>query len=189
MYIRQSILALNAFLKKVLDTNSCHNTCQYLTYYRLLEKDKLCRSLPSPVQVLIMIYIPMITYWYSSNIQYTILHENKKKKILGIHIIIIISTNHHNLKLMVIAYFCIFSYKINYRLRRKLNHILQILRKINSMLLGENVQLEDLYQDPTILSCFKYAPITSVDVKLFNFIAKAIPNTQHIPLRFGRQKG
>jgi len=22
----------------------------------------------------------MITYWYSSNIQYTILHENKKKK-------------------------------------------------------------------------------------------------------------
>jgi len=33
------------------------------------------------------------------------------------------------------------------------------------MLLGENVQLEDLYQDPTILSCFKYAPITSVDVK------------------------
>jgi hypothetical protein len=33
------------------------------------------------------------------------------------------------------------------------------------VLLGEKVQLEDLYQDPTILSCFKYAPITSVDVE------------------------
>ncbi|XP_025190347.1 piwi-like protein Siwi [Melanaphis sacchari] len=45
------------------------------------------------------------------------------------------------------------------------NEGLKILRKINSVLLSENVHLEDLYQDPTILSCFKYAPITSVDVK------------------------
>ncbi|KAF0760951.1 piwi-like protein Siwi [Aphis craccivora] len=97
-------------------------------------------------------------------------------------------------------------YKINNRLRRKLNHScsvsrlstyhsalgyivcrctrlgttlttklnelsnknegLKILQKISSVLLGEIVQLEDLYQDPTILSCFKYAPITSVDVEL-----------------------
>jgi hypothetical protein len=46
------------------------------------------------------------------------------------------------------------------------NEGLKILRKINSVLLSKNVQLEDFYQDPTILSCFKYAPITSVDVEL-----------------------
>ncbi|KAF0761778.1 lanC-like protein 2, partial [Aphis craccivora] len=45
------------------------------------------------------------------------------------------------------------------------NEGLKILRKINSILLGENVQLEDLYQDPIILSYFNYAPITSVDVE------------------------
>lgn len=48
------------------------------------------------------------------------------------------------------------------------------------MLLGENVQLEDLYQDPTILSCFKYAPITSVDVeRLFSVFKNMLTDKRH----------
>ncbi|XP_022183214.1 uncharacterized protein LOC111042824 [Myzus persicae] len=45
------------------------------------------------------------------------------------------------------------------------NKGLEILRKINAVLSGENVQLEDVYQDPKIISCFKYAPTTSVEVE------------------------
>lgn len=44
------------------------------------------------------------------------------------------------------------------------NKGLVILRQINAVLLGENVQLDDIYQNQTILSCFKYDPTTSVDV-------------------------
>jgi len=44
------------------------------------------------------------------------------------------------------------------------NKGLAILRQINAVLLDENVQLDDIYQNQTILSCFKYDPITSVDV-------------------------
>jgi len=54
------------------------------------------------------------------------------------------------------------------------NEGLKILRKINSILLGENVQLEDLYQDPIILSYFNYAPITSVDVERLFSVFKNI---------------
>jgi len=47
------------------------------------------------------------------------------------------------------------------------NKGLKILRQINAILLGENdsIQLDDIYQDPTILSCSKYAPTTSVNVE------------------------
>ncbi|XP_060860851.1 uncharacterized protein LOC132938173 [Metopolophium dirhodum] len=60
------------------------------------------------------------------------------------------------------------------------NEGLKILRKINSVLLGENVQLEDLYEDPTILSCFKYAPITSVDVeRLFSVFKNMLTDKRY----------
>jgi len=46
------------------------------------------------------------------------------------------------------------------------NKGLEILRQINAILLGENDSIQlDINQDPTILSCFKYAPTTLVDVE------------------------
>ncbi|KAL4098928.1 hypothetical protein QTP88_023441 [Uroleucon formosanum] len=58
-------------------------------------------------------------------------------------------------------------------LKTKLNDIfsknkgLTVLRNINKVLLGEAevVQLDQNYKDPMILSSFKFAPITSVDVE------------------------
>jgi len=71
-------------------------------------------------------------------------------------------------------------------LETKLNELfnknkgLEILRKINAVSLGENVQLEDLYQDPIILSCFKYAPTTSVDVEpLFSVFKNMLTDKRH----------
>ncbi|XP_025425430.1 uncharacterized protein LOC112694238 [Sipha flava] len=58
------------------------------------------------------------------------------------------------------------------------NKGLEILQKINAVLSGENVQLEDVYQDPKIISCFKYAPTTSVDVELLK-PEKILPKTTY----------
>lgn len=71
-------------------------------------------------------------------------------------------------------------------LKTKLNELsnknkgLEILRKINAILLGENVQFEDIYQDPTILNCFKYAPTTSVDVeRSFSVFKNILTDKRH----------
>lgn len=45
------------------------------------------------------------------------------------------------------------------------NKELEVLRQINTVLLGKNIQLNDIYQDPTILSQFKHAPLTLVEVE------------------------
>lgn len=45
------------------------------------------------------------------------------------------------------------------------NKGLNVLRKINKVLLGEVAQFDEIYQDPIILSCSKYAPTTSVNVE------------------------
>lgn len=47
------------------------------------------------------------------------------------------------------------------------NKGMEILQQINALLL-RLVQLENIYQDPTILSFFKYALTTMVDVKKFS---------------------
>jgi len=48
------------------------------------------------------------------------------------------------------------------------------------VLLGKNVLLEDLYQDPTILSCFKYASIASIDVECsFSVFKNMLTDKRH----------
>jgi hypothetical protein len=60
------------------------------------------------------------------------------------------------------------------------NKGLEILQKINAVLSGENVQLEDVYQDPKIISCFKYAPTTSVDVeRSFSVFKNMLTDKRH----------
>lgn len=60
------------------------------------------------------------------------------------------------------------------------NKYLEIIQKINALLLGENVQLDNFNQDLVILSCFNYDQITSVNVKrLFSAFKNMLTDKRH----------